>query len=220
MSGGAMADTITQGETMNRLIHQAVRRDLARFADALQRFTPGDHARATALAQAFGHFDTMLTPHHEGEERNLWPVIGDPDAGHGDDVAGLTAEHESIVAGLAASREALGRLGTSASAADAAAATAGLGQLREAAETHFVHEESEMRELCEAADPTALGAAFKKMGRDASPAEGMWFMQWVAEGLSGQDAAALNGTIPAPVRMISRVVAGRRYARVQQAAWK
>ena len=214
-----MADMIIKGETMNRLIHRAVRRDLARFTDALQRFTPGDRARATALADAFSRFDTMLTHHHEGEERNLWPVIGDPGAGHVDDVAGLTTEHESIGAALATSRDALGRLGTSASAADAGAATAGLAQLREAADTHFAHEESEMRELCEAADPTALGAAFKKMGRDASPAEGMWFMQWVGEGLSGQDAAALNGIIPAPVRMISKVVAGRRYAKVQRAAW-
>jgi len=214
-----MADTITQGETMNRLIHRAVRRDLGRFADAVQRFTPSDHARASGLAKAFGHFDTMLTHHHEGEERNIWPVIGDPDAGHVDDVAGLTTEHGRIVAGLAASRDAFGRLGTSASAADAAAASAGLAQLREAAEIHFEHEEAEMRGLCQAADPTALGAAFKKMGRDASPAESMWFIQWVADGLSGQDAAALNGTIPAPVRLISRLVAGRRYARVQRAAW-
>jgi len=214
-----MADMIIKGETMNRLIHRAVRRDLARFTDALQRFTPGDRARATALADAFSRFDTMLIHHHEGEERNLWPVIGDPGAGHVDDVAGLTTEHESIGAALATSRDAFGRLGTSASAADAGAATAGLAQLREAVDTHFAHEESEMRELCEAADPTALGAAFKKMGRDASPAEGMWFMQWVGEGLSGQDAAALNGIIPAPVRMISKVVAGRRYAKVQRAAW-
>ena len=123
------------------------------------------------------------------------------------------------MAALAATREAFARLGSSASAADAAAASAGLAQLREAAETHFAHEEAEMRELCEAADPVALGAAFKKMGRDASPAEGMWFMQWVGEGLSGQDAAGLNGTIPAPVRMISKLVAGRKYAKVQQAAW-
>ena len=100
-----MADMITQGTTMNRLIHQAIRRDLARFTEALQRFTPGDHARATALAEAFGHFDTMLTHHHEGEERNLWPVIGDPDAGHLDEVAGLTTEHESIAVRLAASRD-------------------------------------------------------------------------------------------------------------------
>lgn len=214
-----MADTITHGETMNRLIHRAIRRDLARFTQALQRFTPGDHARATALATAFSRFDTMVTHHHEGEERNLWPVIGDPGAGHVDDVAALTTEHESIVAGLAASRAAFHRLGTSASAADAAAASSGLAQLREAAETHFAHEEAEMRALLEAADPVALGAAFKKMGRDASPAQGMWFMQWAAEGLSRPEATAFNAIIPAPVRMISKLVAGRRYAKVQQAAW-
>ena len=214
-----MTDTITQGETMNRLIHQAVRRDLTRFTDALQRFNAGDRARATALADAFGHFDTMLTHHHEGEERILWPVIGDPGAGHGEDVAELTHEHERIVSGLAETRTAFARLRTSASAEDAATATAGVGVLRDAAQTHFAHEESELRALCEAAEPQALAAAFKKMGRDASPAESAWFMQWISEDLPRDDDAALAKIIPAPVRLIARLVAGRRYAKVQQAAW-
>ncbi len=92
-----MADVITHGETMNRLIHQAVRRDLGRFEAALDAFAPGDRSRAAALGEAFAHFDTMLTHHHEGEEHNLWPVIGDPAGGHEGDVATLTHEHEEIV---------------------------------------------------------------------------------------------------------------------------
>ncbi len=113
-----MADVITHGETMNKLIHQAVRRDLGRFEAALDALAPGDRTRAAALGEAFAHFDTMLTHHHEGEEHNLWPVIGDPAGGHEGDVATLTHEHEEIVAGLADSRAAFGRLPTSAAAAD------------------------------------------------------------------------------------------------------
>ena len=109
-----MADVITQGETMNRLIHQAVRRDLGRFEAALDALAPGDRSRAAALGEAFAHFDTMLTHHHEGEEHNLWPVIGDPAGGHEGDVATLTHEHEEIVAGLADSRAASRGCGTSA----------------------------------------------------------------------------------------------------------
>ena len=161
----------------------------------------------------------MLTHHHEGEEHNLWPVIGDPAGGHEDDVAGLTHEHEEIVAGLAALpgrvrpaghlRQRRGRRGHA----------AGLAQLREAATTHFAHEEAEMRGLMEAADPDRLAVALKEMGRDASAAQGMWFMQWVADGLTSQDSAELAGTIPAPVRMISKLVAGRKYGRVRSAAF-
>ncbi len=168
-----MADVITQGETMNRLIHQAVRRDLGRFEAALDALAPGDRSRAAALGEAFAHFDTMLTHHHEGEEHNLWPVIGDPAGGHEGDVATLTHEHEEIVAGLADSRAAFARLSTSATAADAADAAAGLARLRAAATTHFAHEEAEMRGLMEGADPDRLAVALKAMGRDAPAAQGI-----------------------------------------------
>lgn len=214
-----MTDVLTHGETMNRLIHQAVRRDLGRFETALAAFPPGDTARAEALGAAFAHFDTMLTAHHEGEEHNLWPVIGDPAAGHVGDVADLATEHEEIVAGLADARTAFARLRTSASAQDATAAAAGLARLRAAATTHFAHEESQMRDLMAAADPDALAAALKKMGRDAPPAQGMWFVQWVQDDLSAEQSTALGRILPAPVRLASRLVAGRRYARVRTAAF-
>lgn len=145
-------------------------------------------------------------------------MIGDPGAGHGDDVAELTHEHEGIVSGLTESRSAFARLRSSASAEDAAAAASALNRLREAAQTHFAHEESDLRTLCEAAEPQALAAEFKNMGREASPAEAAWFMQWISEDLPRDDAAALGKIIPAPVRLIARLVAGRRYARVQRAA--
>ena len=204
---------------MNRLIHQAVRRDLGRFEAALERFEPGDHDRAAALGEAFAHFDTMLTHHHEGEEKNLWPVIGAPGAGHEGDVDVLTHEHEEIVAGLDEARAAFARLRTSAAAEDAQAAGAGLARLTAAATTHFAHEESEMRGLLEAADPQAVAAALRQMGRDGPMSEGLWFMQWVGDDLTPEQNAQLGQIIPAPVRLISRTVAGRRYARVRQAAF-
>lgn len=37
-----MADALGDGETMNRLIHQAVWRDIIRFETALGSFVPGD----------------------------------------------------------------------------------------------------------------------------------------------------------------------------------
>ncbi len=53
-----------------------------------------------------------------------------------------------------------------------------------------------MRGLMEGADPDRLAAALKQMGRDAPPAQGMWFMQWVADGLTSQDSAELGGDHP------------------------
>lgn len=214
-----MADTLTHGETMNRLIHAAVRRDLDRFTTAVDALVPGDVGRARALGEAFEHFDQMLTSHHEGEEKNLWPVIGDPGAGHQGEVADLTDEHEQIVRGLADSRDAFAALQTSASAEDAGRAAAGLRLLRDAATTHFAHEESQMHDLLGAADPEAVSAALRRMGRDAPLSEALWFVQWVSDSLDPQQRAAFAEVMPAPLRALSALLAGRRYRRVTAAAF-
>lgn len=214
-----MADTLTHGETMNRLIHVAVRRDLDRLSAAVAALVPGDAARAGALGEAFDHFDTMLTSHHEGEEKNLWPVIGDPAAGHEGQVGDLTDEHEQIVRALADSRDAFASLRTSAAASDARLAADALGRLRDAATTHFAHEEAQMHDLLGAADPQAVQAALRRMGRDAPMSEALWFVQWVSDSLDPQQRAAFAEVMPAPLRGLSSLLAGRRYRRVTAAAF-
>jgi len=102
--------------------------------------------------------------------------------------------------------------GSSATAADAASAAAAVRELDDAASEHFTHEESEIVELCSQADPVALKAAFKKLGRSAGLREGLWFMQWVSDGASADDRAFLRTVIPPPVHWISKTVTGRSYA--------
>lgn len=207
-----MADAVHDGPAMNALIHKAVRRDLDGFTAALTDFPDGAHERATAIAARFGWFDTLLTHHHEGEEEILWPVLrGEPEDTR--EVGELTDEHELIVATLATAREAMKRFGVSASAEDASAAKLAIGELKRAATEHFAHEEGEIVELCAHADPAALGAALKKMGRSVPMREGLWFLQWVADGTTSQEAALLRTLIPTPVHWISKAVVGRDYAK-------
>jgi hypothetical protein len=102
-------------------------------------------------------------------------------------------------------------LASKATAADAQAAAAAVRELRAAATEHFTHEEGEMDELCSHADPAALQAAFKKLGRGAGLRESLWFMQWVSDGLPADDKAFLRKLIPPPVHWISNTVSGRSY---------
>ena len=60
---------------MNKAIHGAVRRDISRFLDALDRFTDGDRTRAQQLATAWANFNDQLTHHHEGEHETAWPAL-------------------------------------------------------------------------------------------------------------------------------------------------
>ena len=206
-----MAEYRYDGTRMNSLIHRAVRRDLDGFATALDIFPAGDRKRATALAERFGWFDTLLTHHHEGEEEILWPVLrsSPPDT---EEVVELTDEHERIVAALAAARAAFTTFGGSATAGDAATAAGAVRELHAAATEHFTHEEGEIDDLCSHADPVALDAAFKKLGRSAGLRESLWFVQWISDGLPADDKAFLHQLIPPPVHWISKTVSGRSYA--------
>ena len=87
--------------SMNKTIHRAVRRDLARFRDALDAFMDGDTERAAALGRAWENFDDQLTDHHEGEHAIAWPAlaaIGVP----GSTIDTFDVEHEAMAADLAA----------------------------------------------------------------------------------------------------------------------
>lgn len=208
-----MSDPVHDGPAMNQLIHQAVLRDLDAFAAALDAFSAGDQARATSLAARFGWLDRLLTSHHEGEERHLWPVLKGQPADTAE-VAELTDEHEHIVSALGTARENVRRFGASATAQDAAAAKDSVITLRSTAAEHFEHEQREMTDLCAHADQKALAVALKKMGRGVPLREGLWFIQWVSDGASPPDTAFLRRLIPPPVHWLSRRVAGRDYARV------
>lgn len=206
-----MAEYRFDGSRMNSLIHRAVKRDLIGFATALDVFAAGDHQQAAAMAKRFRWLDTLLTHHHEGEEHILWPVLrsSPPDT---EEVVELTDEHERIVAALSAARTAFATFGGSATGGDAATTAAAVRELHAAATEHFTHEEVEMDELCSHADPAALDAAFKKLGRSTGLRESLWFLQWITDGLQPADNAFLRKLIPPPVHWMSKAISGRSYA--------
>lgn len=212
-----MAELVEDALMMNHLIHQAVRRDLRRFDEALGGFTAGDRERAKALAELFDRFDQMLTDHHVGEETHLWPIISGPpdDAAT---VAELTAEHGHMVRSLTAARAAFGQLGSTATRADADLAQQATVDLYHHADTHFTHEERDVGDLVSRSEPKALSSALRHLERNGGFAQGMWFLQWIADGTSGDDQTFLKRTVPRHVRWLSARVAGRKYGSATAAA--
>jgi hypothetical protein len=61
--------------TMNRVIHAAVRRDLARLESALAAAADGDLARANQLHVAYANLHRQLKHHHEGEDAYVFPFL-------------------------------------------------------------------------------------------------------------------------------------------------
>ena len=61
--------------SMNRIIHGAFRRDLARFENALATLADGDTRRAQQLSTAWDNFEHQLTHHHKSEHAIAWPAL-------------------------------------------------------------------------------------------------------------------------------------------------
>jgi hypothetical protein len=205
--------------SMNKIIHGAVRRDLARLKAALAAFTDGDTARAAQLHKGWVFFDEELTRHHEGEHRIAWPALIQV----GVDQATLDQwddEHEALAAALADGRTAMAALAASGSRADADTAAAAVDRVEQVAGTHLANEEAVSEPVyAEHHDHPAIKEMGKKFSRDQPLRTGAEFFAWVTNGASPEEMAALKRDVPGPVLAIVPRLLGRRYYKEIAPIW-
>ncbi|WP_369184233.1 hemerythrin domain-containing protein [Streptomyces sp. Y1] len=58
-----------------RLVHAALRRDLARLPNALRLLQPGEDDQGEALLRHWNFMTAMLTCHHEQQDTRIWPIV-------------------------------------------------------------------------------------------------------------------------------------------------
>ena len=205
--------------TMNRVIHEAVRRDFARLEAALAAARDGDVARARQLERAYANLHRELIQHHEGEDRVIFPylaAVGVPS----DLLTAMDDEHHAMAQALGETREALSTYASSGSAADAEAARAGVARARSVVDRHLDHEERELEPLLEPHLESQEWKAVQKQVRPKSLAVTGRFLAWIQDGMSNEGRSYLRGTIPPPVTAILGRVAGRAYHRDVAPVWR
>jgi hemerythrin-like domain-containing protein len=206
--------------SMNKTIHRAVRRDLARFRDALDAFPDGDGERAVALHRAWENFDDQLTDHHQGEHVIAWPALAAIGVA-GSTIDSFDVEHEAMAADLTTAGEAMTRLKASASRADADVAAAAMERLQVTTVTHLDHEEAETEEpLTRHAGDPALKEMGKQFSRRSSPAKAGTFFAWMQDGATQEEMSALRSNVPGPVLMVLGGLFGRRYRKEVATVWR
>ena len=204
---------------MNKAIHGAFRRDLARFIGAMSAFRPGDTVRAAQLCRAWQNFDDQLRYHHEGEHEIAWPHL--ERAGVSRQLLdSMDAEHDKMATALARARIQMANLGQDPSAAHATAATEGLQQLRSVTLEHFDHEERELEPIyLENRDHPEIVAMGRRFAR-VSPARGGRFFAWLTDGATAEERATVTGNIPAPVLAVISGLFGRGYRKNIASVWR
>jgi len=205
--------------TMNRVIHGAVRRDLRRLSEALDRAADGDRARAEQLERAFAHLQQQLTHHHEGEDTHVWPWLAttgaDPDL-----LTAMESEHGAMSAGLAETRTAMAGYARTGSASDRAAARESLGRTTEVVERHLRHEEDELEPVMAPHLGTpGWKAVEKKLSRQPPKVAGGFFA-WVTDGMEPAERSYLASTVPPPVVFVLSRAFGRGYRREVAPVWR
>ena len=205
--------------TMNRVIHEAVRRDFARLEAALAAARDGDVARARQLERAYTNLHRELIQHHEGEDRVIFPylaAVGIPS----DLLTAMDDEHHAMAEALGEAREALSAYASSGSTADAERARAGVARTRSVVDRHLDHEERELEPLLEPHLESEEWKAVQKRVRPKSLAVTGRFLAWIQDGMSNEGRSYLRGTIPPPVTAVLGRVAGRAYHRDVAPVWR
>ncbi|WP_243058544.1 hemerythrin domain-containing protein [Nocardioides sp. SR21] len=133
-----MAPTVPT--STNRVVHDGVRRDLARLDAALGGFQDGDAGRARDLERACATLRAELTRYHEHEHDLVGPVLArfevDPAL-----LATLECEHHATADALREVAEALGHLVQHPTARAAHEARRVADAAREVVDQYLVHQE-------------------------------------------------------------------------------
>jgi hypothetical protein len=210
-----MAEAIS----MNRLIHAAVRRDLARFEGALSGFPDGSLPRANQLRTAWKFFYGELDYHHHGEHDIAWPAlesVGVPKA----TLDQMDAEHDRLAEALGTADTAFATLARTPTAASAKDAAAAVENLQAVVDEHLAHEEAEIEPVYQAKKGTpelkAMGRKFAKR----NPKDAGNFFAWLQNGATANEQAALRAEVPPPVIAIFTRLLGRQYRRTVAPVWK
>ncbi len=205
--------------TMNRVIHAAVRRDLARREEALGAVSDGDTARAGQLLRAFENLRRELTHHHEGEDELIFPMLSglraDPLL-----LEAMESEHQAMAAALTDTTAAMERYAATASADDARAARESVVRTQQVVDQHLTHEEQDLEPVLLPHLESAEWKAVEKKLRSQPPGVAGRFFAWIEDGMDDESRTYLRATVPAPVRFILGRFFGRQYHREIAPAWR
>ncbi len=205
--------------TMNRVIHAAVRRDLARLETALGTARDGDRARAGQLERAYANLQRELTQHHEGEDTLIFPYLARvgiaPDL-----LAAMDDEHHAMADALAETRAAMAAYAATGRAAEAGAARESVGRTRVVVDRHLEHEEDDLEPRIRPYLGTPEWQEVEKQLRPRSPVVTGRFLAWIQDGMTDEGRAFLRSTIPPPVVFALSRVGGRAYRRDVAPVWR
>ncbi|MEE4542070.1 hemerythrin domain-containing protein [Streptomyces sp. V4-01] len=183
--------------------HDSFRRDLRRLAAAVGAGRAAD----PRVRDGWRNFKRQLHVHHTVEDAWLWPRLKGLVADRPDDLAllaAMEAEHAVLDPRLASVDAAL----------DGAAPglPAEVAELTRVLEQHLRHEEEDALPLIQSVMTPADWRGFARaMARTQGPRGAAVWVPWITDGMTPADARRFLDRLPAPLRVLNRLVWQSRY---------
>ncbi len=194
------------------LIHCLIRRGFEQSRQAVQR--PDAAAHADAVAEYVGFHLDGLEAHHSSEDELLWPVLSERATMSGALVRRMEEQHAGLHDALETTRRELAAWETAPTPERSGALAAALGSLVDRLTEHLTEEERDVVPLIAAhitqAEWDHLGkVAFSKF----TPKQRFTAMGEMLAAASPAEADRMLAGLPAPIKVIWRLVGRRRYLR-------
>jgi len=199
-------------------IHRLFRAGFGEAPDLVRGVVAGDTGHAEAVAAQLGMLSASLHAHHEGEDQRLWSPLVERSPSCAPHVERMKQHHAELLVHLDAMDEALPAWRSSGSAPAAEPLLDALDGVNASLRIHLPDEEENIVPVMETVITQPEAEWFAEHGRAATPKGQTWNMLGAilaAQPDGGDEWMRRN--LPAPVRILWRLVGQRRYASTRAA---
>jgi hemerythrin-like domain-containing protein len=196
------------------VVHRALRREIRLLEELIAAVAPGDVKRSAVLASHFADIRTGLTNHHQGEDELLWPPMLTRVGPERDIILRMETEHEQVFETLTAAAALVTQWAPTADAETRDRVVAALEEHRIVLFEHLDDEETHLLPLAErfltAKEWAKLGDHFVL---STPKLKLLKFFGIVMEDADEREQATLLNGMPAPARLVWRLLGVPLYAR-------
>jgi iron-sulfur cluster repair protein YtfE (RIC family) len=206
---------------MMAIIHDGLRRDLARAIAVVSTEPYPDDRQRDAIGEHIGWMMEFLHAHHDGEDTVLWPLVRERDGGAGELLDAMEADHRRIAPLIDACTTAAGGYRSAASGQARGALRDALQTLADALLPHLQREEGELMPIFSVAVTERERRALEhehfikpksltQLGREG---------HWLLDGLDPERRRVLLHAVPPIPRFVLVRGFARRYRRRATVCW-
>lgn len=206
--------------SMMRIVHAALRRDIARAQTVLADLPYPDGDQRTALSAHLGWMMNFLHHHHQTEDEHLYPMVRAANPAAAALLDDMDAEHARVQPAVADVEAAAQRYGRSADAREELLAA--LDALSDVLVPHLRREEDEMMPIVSATVTEQQWRDWDQANniKPLSPRELAFTGLWIIDGLNAEDEAIVAALVPPIPRWIIKHVLVHGYRKAMFKCWR